>query len=144
MTTQGGIGFGTKIYIGDNASPVVYTAIGEPFDIGEIGQESTAVDFTNHDSATRAKEYLKGLRDGTTISVSCNRVDNEAGQDAVIAAEIDDDPYDFRVEVPVRVSGLTENAYFKALVMKTGIQPQLEDKIIFMFDLKITGPVQWS
>lgn len=140
--TQGQIGFGTTIHIGDGASPEVYTKVGELYELSEVGAEKELVKMTHHDSPNRFQEYILGLADGSQITCAANFIKSDTGQAAIRTA------FDAEGETSFRVIGPTgaqqETLDFGALVMSHNVDRPLEDRQAFNFTLKITGPITYS
>lgn len=63
---------GTKIKRGDGATPEVFTTISEALTITGPGLDSDLIDVTNHDSPTRFREKIQGLKDAGQISFDIN------------------------------------------------------------------------
>ena len=118
---------GTKIYIGTTMtipglSPSIeydddtYVEIGEVENLGEFGDESNTVTFAAIGDA-RVRN-LKGARNAGVLALVVGRDPDDAGQDALIAAEQTNDEYNFKVEHSDADAGGTPTiSYFRALVM---------------------------
>lgn len=73
FTTQG-----TTVEVDIDGTPT-WTNIAEPQSVGDIANTSPLVDVTHLQSV--AKEYIGGVPDGDEIEISCNYVQNNAGQE---------------------------------------------------------------
>jgi predicted secreted protein len=139
--SQGKIGFGTLLKIGDGASPEVFTTIPECFSIAPVGATAPLVDFTHHESPNRTKEWKHGVKDGDEISVQGNYLATNANQQLVRTA-FDDETTDNWQLVLTTAAGATEETFsFAAIVTHWDVDPQLEDRRVFNFTLKRTGAV---
>lgn len=138
--TQGKIGFGTLLGIGDGASPEVFTTIGENFLIGPLGADKTLVDFTHHESPNTWKEWKVGVADGTELSCSANWVANETGQEAVRTAFNAGEIINFELQAP----DTDETATFPAIITHHDVDRPLEDRQTFNFSVKIAGAIVYT
>lgn len=139
-TSNGKIGFGTLIKIGDGASPEVFTTIGEHFQSSPVGATKPLVDFTHHESPNTFREYKCGVADGDEINASANWVASETGQAAVRTAFNAGTPYNFQVISP----DTDETAAFAAIVTHHDVDRPLDDRQVFNFTLKITGNITYT
>lgn len=137
---------GIKVFIGTKAADGAtdtYTQIKRCKVLGEIGPEAQTIDATALEDA--AKEKLKGIPDMGDLEVGGNRVYTDTGQNALKTAgeDVDDDPYNFRIEVPgAAAGGQSVRQTFKALVVKYRDKPgQVDGLIEFGATLAITGTV---
>lgn len=138
--TEGKIGYGTLIKIGDGASPEVFTTIGEVFAIGPVGATKPLVDFTHHESPNKFKEFKVGIAEGDEISVSANWVVNETGQDAVRTAFDAGEIVNFTVTAP----DSDEVATFPAIITHHDVDRPLEDRQVFNLNVKIAGAIVYT
>lgn len=116
---------GARLFIG----PATFTAtlvgfqaltwveVGEVEDLGQFGDESSAVTFTAlKDKRTRK---LKGPRDAGTMTVTCGDDPNDVGQVAMAAAE--QSPLDYAIKVvlndAITSGGNPSEHYFMGKVM---------------------------
>lgn len=72
-----------------------YTEVVDVEDLGEFGDEATAVTFTSLKDGRVRK--AKGSRDAGTIALVCARVPNDAGQDIMRQAEKSPLDYNLRI-----------------------------------------------
>lgn len=100
-TTAGArIFIGSTTRVGSGSPPFAYaddnwTEIDEVENLGEFGDESNPVNFTNLKAARVQKK--KGARDAGTLALVCGRDPADAGQLALIAAEQTKFEYNFKV-----------------------------------------------
>lgn len=137
MTTSGQKAFATKIYIGDGASPEVFTKIDEVFSIGPVGGSKELVDMTSHDSLLYMDYLPFDLKDGKQISVEANEIFGNASQALVTAADVASSVDNWKV---VYRNGSYD--LFPGLIMDIETDPSdLKGRVVFRFVLKITGTV---
>lgn len=138
--TEGKIGFGTLIGIGDGASPEVFTTIGEMFSIDPIGADRALVDFTHHESPDTFKEFKVGVKEGREISISANWVVSETGQEAIRTAFDAGEIINFEVTSP----DTDETATFPGILTKHDVDRPLENRQVFNFSVKIAGAIVYT
>lgn len=124
----------TKMYVGDLASPTVYTAIKGVLGVPPVLQEAPEIDVTSLDSTSR--EYIGGLATGDELDIEFNWHRQDPGQVAVAAAKAAGTPYPFKVDFPDGTR-LT----FNAIVRSFGPGAALDDAMKGQFKLKISGDV---
>lgn len=108
---------GSKIYIGgvitltgaelteSNFTSQSWTEIGETETIGTYGDSAAEITFDSI-SASRTRR-LKGTRNAGTLDLTCGLVTTDAGQQALIAAELTNADYAFKVVFPDAPTGGT-------------------------------------
>lgn len=146
MATAGTKNQGIVVYIGTKAadgSTDTYTQVRRCKVLGEYGAEAQVIDATALEDSVKQK--LKGIPDSGDIELGGNRVYTDAGQNALKAAasDNDDDPYNFRIEVPGAATGGDDVRYsFKALVTKFKDNPGNVDGLIeFSSMIAVTGAI---
>ncbi len=140
--TEGQIGYGTLIKLGDAASPEVFTTIGELFTIGPVGAEKPIVDFTHHESPNKFKEFRVGIAEGVEVVCNCNFIASNVGQDTVRTFFDAEDPINFQVVGPAGTNA--ETAAFSALITQHDVDRPLEDRQTFNFTIKITSSIVYT
>jgi len=141
--TKARIGYGSKVYMekapfGAAALPLIAAMdkIGEVVDLSPPNKSKDAVEGTHMESEDAYREFLSGLKDGGEISVTYNRIGDDAGQEAVQDGfEYDGAVYvfmDLPFAVPVR---------FAMKVVVTGLEEEvpLDDKMQGSFTGKVSG-----
>lgn len=130
---------GVTVKFGDNASPVVYTAIEEVSTIDGLGVTNELIEVTHFDSAG-IKEYIAGLADGDEVSFECNKVNAAASiQGTVIAAVDAKVTHDLEVTL---TDGTTVETYTFAWVpLSWKVAPNVSDKNGIAFTGKISGTI---
>lgn len=68
--TQGSIGYGVMFRRGNEASPEVFSIVGEVKDVNGPDMKRETVDATHSQSPGRWREFISGLRDGGEVSVT--------------------------------------------------------------------------
>ncbi len=82
--TEGQIGYGTLLQLGNAASPEVFTTIAEVKSIEGFGFTLAEVDATHMESPDGYHEYVAGLKDGDTMTVTLNMIRSNAIQTKVV------------------------------------------------------------
>lgn len=138
MTTLATHSKGTKLYIGDGASPEVFSAVKAAQAIPDLGQEKPDVDITNLDSL--AREYMNGLGVGDDLEIEFiwDKTDT-TGQVAMRTAYTNDTLRNFRVDFPDGT-----RASFAANVKRWGLGAAVDDAVRMRATLKISNDITWS
>lgn len=76
MATNAKIGAGSELRLGDGASPQVYTKVADITNVGPVGQTAAEVEVTPIDALER--EYIGGLKEGNSVSITANYVASNA------------------------------------------------------------------
>lgn len=127
---------GAKVYIGTTAAATnatqfaadTYVEIGSVEDIGEFGDESSEVTFSEVGSGRVRKR--KGQRDAGTLTLICGRDAADAGQDALLAAEKTEGVYNIKVVADdAPTPGTPSTFYFKAIVLSARLNFGSADNI---------------
>jgi len=129
--------FNTKLYIGDGASPEVFTKIDEMFNLGPVGGTKELIDFSNHDSVGYNEYQVYDLKDGKDIQCEANYIYGNASQALVRAADTGSTVDNWRIV------GRDGNGFqFPAII--TALETDFSDmkgRVVFRFTLKIAGDV---
>ena len=135
--TQGIKSHGTKIAIGDGASPEVFTTITEAFQIPAVGGTKGQIDFSNHDSLNFKEFQMEDLAEGLELAVKCNMIPANASQELVVAAWVAASVNNWRVTLR---GGKTR--IFPGVVLHVDDDPsELDGRTVFNFTLKIAGDI---
>jgi predicted secreted protein len=128
---------GTKIAIGDGASPEGFTTITEAFTIPAVGGTKGTIDMSNHDS-TGFKEFLmQDLAEGLELAIKCNMIPDNTSQELVVTAWENSSIDNWRVTLR---GGKTR--IFPAVVLHVDDDPsELDGRTVFNFTLKIAGDI---
>lgn len=143
---------GSKFYIGSQTTDATdqqaefeadsYLQVGEVETIGAFGDEAALVTFTSLADARVRKR--KGSKNAGSIQLSCAYDADDAGQDAMEAAEASQLPYNFKVEFNDAEAGETTPStfYFRGLVMSKNFDGVTNDSIIMRnFTVEIDSAV---
>ncbi len=133
------LGLGAKLQRGDDASPEVFTTIGEITNIPGVGEDAPDVDVTSHDSSRR--EYIAGIPDGSEITFQANW-SGSATQDHLtgfIKAAQDQEKDKYRL---VLISGTT--LHFEAQAKGWKILPNLDSQEVLEGSIKVSGAIAFS
>jgi len=138
--SEGKIGFGTTLGIGDGASPEVFTTIGEIFSPIKVGETKPLVDFTHHQSPNAFREFKVGIAEGDEVALQCNWVVSETGQEAARTAFDGGEPVNFEVVAP----DSDETVTFPGIVTHHDVDRPLDNKQVFNLTVKIAGPLTYA
>ena len=120
-----------------SATPVEWTEIGEVTDFS--GPDGTANEIDTTHLQSTAKEYLMGLPDEGSISLSINWAPVDTGQLAVKAARKARTKKDFKITYSDK-----STASFKGYVMGLSTDAAVDDKVNGSITLRVTGEVKWA
>lgn len=135
--TLGQKAFGTKLYIGNGASPEVFTKIDEVFNIGPVGGSKELVDMTNHDTLGYYDYLAFDLKDGKDLQIEANDIPGNTSQELVRTSEANSTKPNWKV---VYRDGTSE--IFPGIVTDIETDPSdMKGKVVFRFTLKIAGAV---
>jgi hypothetical protein len=142
--TQAGIGLGTVLSIGDTASPIGYTDVGELSELDESGRQAGTDDATNFQST--AREFLPTLIDSGTWAFTGNRVGGDDGQVEMETAFAALSVRPFKIQLPKTaaqaVSG--DTATFKALIEQLNYTIGMDKIVKVQGQLKVSGIITWT
>lgn len=123
---------GTKLRIGDTASPPVFTQVKELVSFNAFDGQAQTIDVTSMDST--AKEYLMGLPDNGGFTGEFNFLPKDPGHQAMRAAKKLRQKRRFEFEMSD--GSLYE---FEAFVMSSPISGGTDAKVDGSFALLVTG-----
>lgn len=112
--------------------------VGELTNISGPTLTADTIEVTSHDSTSRFREFLQGLRDGAEISVEGNGVPGDAGQARIYSHFLSDTAGGAQNVV----IALSDSSYWLASCIVTSFQPTdapHDGKIPFAATFKITG-----
>lgn len=118
--------------------------IGELTNIGGIGLTADTIEVTSHDSTSRFREFLQGIRDGGEISIEGNHVPSDDGQ-AAMYTHFNGDGDGGGLEAMIITFPDASNWTFNAIVTnyQAGDAPY-DGKLGFSATLKISGVPNFS
>jgi hypothetical protein len=128
---------GTKLYIGNNASPIVYTQVKELVSFQAFDGQANEIDTTSLDST--AKEFLMGLQDNGSFSGEFNWLPADTGQVAMRAAKASRAITHFRLTMSD-----TSKFEFDGYVLGAPISGGVDAKVDGSFAIRITGAVAFT
>ncbi len=131
-------GTGTVVSIGGltGGATTTFTAIGEISDFKSSGRKRGTTPVTNFDSLGIVRKLGTTLDLGQ-VDMTVNRVSDNAGQEAVIAANLQGGAYDFKVQLPINPDiGQTTTG---DLVTFSGIVTEAGD-----FDISLTKASEYT
>lgn len=135
--TNAALGYGTKLKLGDGASPEVFADIGE---ITALNDEDTAElkDVTNHQSINSRREYIGGLIDGGEVTFTVNYDPDGATHDRTTGLQaFVRQTKNFRLEEP----GNTNGYQFAAIITNVSRSYPVDDAMEMNVTIKKTGDV---
>lgn len=138
MATSAKLGYTSLLKRGDGSSPETFTTIAEVTNIGEFGAEAALVEVTNFDSAGAAREYIAGLKDGVSMSITANFLPQNLTQANLIAAI--GATNNFKLVMPTGMGIFN----FAAVVLSWKQTVTPDAAIVATFGLKISGPITWQ
>ena len=113
------------------------TNIGEVNSVQGLGSGAAAEINVTH-SLSQAKEFLMGLPDEGSVSLGCNLVLDDAGQQLLFTRRDAQtlDPYEVAFPAP-----LTNKWTFSAYVLSFGADAQEDQQWVGSIQLRISGPI---
>ena len=103
-----------------------------------LGQTNALIDVTNFDSGG-SKEYIGGLADGQEITVECNYIPLDAGQDELVTIVGSKTNRAFKF---VATDGTTTDTYTMDVTpLSWVVNPSQENQNTISFTLKISGSI---
>ncbi len=131
---------GTKLFVAPSAATepanaaayagLTWTEVGFIENIGDYGDQSSAVDFAVLGDGRVRK--AKGARHAGALTVTCAHIADDVGQAALVAAEATYNNYPFKVELPNKLTtgGTNELQYFIGLVMSKRLNVGANDNVV--------------
>ena len=136
-------GLGLVLSIGTNASPAVFTQIGEVKSVSGPQLKNETADVTNVQSPGGVKEFISTLTDPGEVKFSVNYVPDDAGQQAVYAAAIGKTRLPFQLVLPPASEETGESTpgqwNFKGLVTEYGVDIPLDKEAVVTITIKVSG-----
>ena len=129
-------GFGTKLKMGDGASPEVFSDIAAVSKVGGPGVSLDTIDVTADDSPGGYKEYAAGLLDAGEIKLELNFLPANASQAGLLTALTSRAAKNFKLVFPD-----TANTTWSFSAFVTNFEPDapVDGKLAASVTLKITG-----
>jgi hypothetical protein len=135
------IGYGATFWLGDGASPEVFTEIAEVFDITPPNEATDTVETTHMKSPNRNKEFTKGLTDPGEASFEMNFLPGSASEAKILGAKSSPGKVGARIDFPKVGAAAAQRWDFDMLVL--GYEPAMpnDDKMTATVSGKVTGSV---
>lgn len=135
-----GIGEGTvggfKFYVGDGASPEVFTSWCEVFDIPEIGETNELVEITSFCNGGN-RQYAAGLADGLEVEFQGNHLPDSTIQETLRDHVRNRDTVNIAID-DENISP-AERYILNAVCLSWRIGPVVDDRNTFIFGIKINS-----
>ncbi len=143
--SEGVIGRGTLLKIGDGAEPEVFTAIAEVKDINGPGLTTEFAEFTHQQSDGGYREYKPTFKSSGDVTFKCNFLPDDTTQGFETKGLLKDyeDQTLRNFELLFPDSGATK-AKFAAFVANIQPTSPIASALELNVTLRVTGPVVWS
>lgn len=139
MSTNGMVGKGTTISVGNEDSPLTFTPIGEITDFeGQDGQ--TPIADATHLGSTH-KEKLPGIPDEGKFSFTANMYPDDAGQVLLRTYRNNRALVDWKVVLP---QGTIKTATFAGYLTGLSFSGSADDVVKVQATVEISGAVSWA
>lgn len=122
---------------GGTATPNTYTKIGNFKDYNGFDGKSSEIDVTHLEST--AKEVRAGLMDNGSLSINVDRDTSDAGQQALLAAQVSGAVKNFKLTLPNAIV-----ASFAGIVTQFSLSGKVDDVLKTPVSIRISGAVTWS
>lgn len=139
MSTNAFIGKGCTISVGNEDSPLTYTAIGEITDFEGLDGQASVIDAT-HIGSTH-KEKLVGIPDEGKFTCTMNLYPDDAGQLLLRTYRTSRALVDWKIAL---ADGGTTQIIFTGYVLGFSIQGSTDDKVTASLTVEISGAATWS
>jgi hypothetical protein len=143
--SDGVIGLGTLLKIGDGASPEVFAAIAEVKDINGPVLSREFAEFTHQQSASGYREYKPTFKNSGDVTFKCNFLPDDETQGFSTGGLLKDNEdgtlRNFELVFPD--TGATK-AKFAAYVANISPGAPIAGALELNVTLRVTGPVTWS
>lgn len=143
--TEGVIGLGTLLKIGDGALPENFSAIAEVKDITGPGLSREFAEFTHQQSSGGYREYKPTFKNSGDVTFKCNFLPDDTTQGFATTGLLKDyeDGVLRNFELLFPDAGATK-ASFAAYVANIQPTAPVGSALELNVTLRITGPVTWS
>jgi predicted secreted protein len=132
--------YGSKLKLGDGASPEVFTTIAEVKDITPPPMKRETIDVSSQDSTDAWREFIPGWRDGAEVSFNCNWIPKSGTQDqntGVLSTFADNSRHNWQILLPDATTLLA----FAAFVTEFAPDLKLDKLGEISIKLKVSGAV---
>ena len=143
--SDGVIGLGTLLKIGDGATPEVFSAIAEVKDINGPVLSREFAEFTHQQSASGYREYKPTFKASGDVTFKCNFLPDDETQGFQTSGLLKDyeDGTLRNFELLFPDTGATK-ASFAAYVANISPGAPIAGALELNVTLRVTGPVTWS
>lgn len=143
--SEGVIGLGTLLKIGDGGSPESFTPIAEVKDITGPGLTREFAEFTHQQSSGGYREYKPTFKNSGDVTFRCNFLPDDATQGFATTGLLKDyeDGTLRNFELVFPDPGATK-ASFSAYVANIQPSAPVAGALELNVTLRVTGPVVWS
>jgi hypothetical protein len=143
--SDGVIGLGTLLKIGDGATPEVFAAIAEVKDISGPVLSREFAEFTHQQSASGYREYKPTFKNSGDVTFKCNFLPDDETQGFSTTGLLKDyeDGTLRNFELPFPDTGATKAA-FAAYVANISPGAPIAGALELNVTRRVTGPVAWS
>lgn len=145
---------GTEIHFVTSSSPQSLQKLAKVSTFDGLGGSASEIDITNFDSVR--KEFLRGLRDGGTVSLSLNLSPGDTSQREFFALEADGDSTYWCISLADGTANPTLNGnsitapvsrssfIFQAFIQQATITGTQDDAIRVQCQLRVTGDITYT
>ncbi len=129
------IGYGTTIEVENDASPAVFTKLGEVTSVTPPSSTVDDIDVTHLESPGRTREYIPGLKDFSEIPIELNWVVGGTTDDFILDWEASGERRNVRITYPNNATD-TFLAYARGY---SGSAVTVDGKLAATLTLKVAG-----
>jgi len=136
--------FATKLQLGNAATPEVFSNVAEITDMSGPSLARDSIETTNHQSTSRYRQFMPGLRDGGEVTFSVNFDPSLGTHDeltGLIAQYNDDVTHNYRIVYP---QSDVEGWSLTGFITKFEVKNPIDDKISGDITIKVTGKPTWG
>lgn len=140
MTSSAFWAYGSKLKLGDGASPEVFTTIAELKDITPPQLTRDSIEVSNQDSTSAWREHIPGWRDGAEVTFNANWIPINATQDedtGVLETFNDNTNHNWQILLPDASTLISFSGHVTAFNPELPMESQGELSVT----IKISGPV---
>lgn len=144
METEADIGFGTSLWMGNGATPEVFTEVMvELTDINPPGISAGVIEATHHKSPGRFRERISGLRDTNEVTYNGHLVRNDAAIATLRGKVGQRARTTWQVRIPETEEGAEDGEIHEFKALATGFDQATPLEGVMTWDLTLTpsGPV---
>jgi hypothetical protein len=150
MATQAKLSAGTKLQLGDGASPELFTAVAEILTLKRSGQSIKTPDVTNMDSPADGngvifEEFIASIATGGDVDFTYNFIPSSTGGQDGLRDAFDGELHNFRIVTPASNAATSPvrnwRLAFAAIVSECdNVDFDIQKQMVGSGKLKISGP----